>query len=317
MTHLCKRSIEEKIFAPLDMDSSYTSLEEARAGNMSRGYYSFFGSPVAFDRLMPYSHTVKPSAGLFSSAKDLTRYLIAHLNEGRYEENSILSPDGISKLHTPGIKFSDDASYAMGWTTFPFTDMAAATQDNSIPTAISHAGEWVGYTSLLVLVPELETGIVLLMNKSDPSWTPELFNLGWSLSMLAVGLEPLDTLSADFVARNGRGLLAGVILLLGIGLVWSARKIRQLLSQQGIDPSPGKKLVVQMVLLAIVDLILAVGLLLFKLPQDNDTLSLALRFSPDIGLMYVLLLFLTLGWGLLRTILFIMYLLRTRTSSRA
>lgn len=296
--------IEEKIFDPLDMNQSYTSLEGARAGNMTRGYYPFFGITTAYDHLMPYSRIVKPSAGLFSSAEDLTHFLIAHLNQGQYQGNSILSEEGITTLHTPGIQFSENAGYAMGWSVFSFPDMAAATPNNSVPTGLTHAGEWVGYTSLLVIIPELETGIVLLMNKHDPARMPEYFSLGWSLSMLAVGLQPLEPQYADFVGKNIRVLLAAVILLLGISMVWAVRKLRQFPSNSGSD-SRQKQLRIQMTLLAIVDLALVGGLLFIRLPATKDTLSLALRFSPDIGLMYVLLLMFTLGWGTIRTLLFL------------
>ena len=297
--------IEEKIFAPLDMDQSYTSLEAARAGNMTRGYYPFFGITTAYDHLMPYSRIVKPSAGLFSSAEDLTHFLIAHLNQGRYQGNSILSEESIATLHTPGIQFSENAGYAMGWSVFSFPDMASATPNNSVPTGLTHAGEWVGYTSLLVFIPELETGIVLLMNKHDPVRMPEYFSIGWSLSKLTVGLEPLEPQSADFIVKNGRVLLAVIIVLLGIGAVWAARKLRQFPSKSGSDARQIRKLQIQMTLLAIVDMALAVGLLFIRLPESKDTIFLALRFNPDIGLMYVLLLIFTLGWGTIRTLLFL------------
>jgi CubicO group peptidase (beta-lactamase class C family) len=297
--------IEEKIFTPLGMKQSYTSLEDVRAGNMSRGYYPFFGFTTAYDHLMPYSRIAKPSAGLFSSVEDLTHYLIAHLNDGRYQDGSILSPEGMTELHTPGIQYSENAGYAMGWAVFPFTEMEPAAQGGVTPTGIAHRGDWVGYYSIMVLIPELETGIVLLMNKSDSRKEPEMFNLGWSLCMLAVGLEPLEPGSADFIGKNIRVLLIVVIVLLGIGLVWAAQKIRQLPSKSGIDSRQKRKLGVQMTLLAIVDLALAGGLLFVRLPESKDTLFLALRFNPDIGLMYILLLLLTLGWGPIRTLLFL------------
>lgn len=293
--------VEEKIFTPLDMDQSYTSLDGARAGKMTRGYYPFFGFTTAYDHLMPYSRIVKPSAGLFSSAEDLTHFLIAHLNQGQYQGNSILSEEGITTLHTRGIRFSDNAGYAMGWSVFSFPDMAPASLDGSIPTGVTHAGEWVGYTSLLVFIPELETGIVLLINKHDPTRMPEYFSIGWSLSMLAVGLEPLESQSADFISRNGRVLLASIILLLVIGALWAARKLHQVSS----DARLRRRLVIQMTVLAIVDLALAGGLLFIRLPETKDTLLLALRFNPDIGLMYIVLLLLTLGWGTIRTALFL------------
>lgn len=303
--------IEEKIFAPLDMDQSYTSLEVARAGNMTRGYYPIFGITTAYDHLMPYSRIVKPSAGLFSSAEDLTHFLIAHLNQGQYQGNSLLSEEGITTLHTPGIQFSENAGYAMGWTFFSLPDMAPATPSNSVPTVLSHAGEWVGYTSLLVFIPELETGIVLLINKSDPAKMPEYYSIGWSLSMLAVGLEPLESQSADFIVKNGRVLLAVINVLLGIGAVWAVRKLRQFPSKSGSDAQPIRKLQIQMTLLAIVDLALAIGLLFIRLPESKDTLAGALRFNPDIGLMYILLLISTLGWGTIRTLLFLRQSLNT------
>jgi CubicO group peptidase (beta-lactamase class C family) len=299
--------IEEHIFAPLDMTQSYTSLENARAGNMTRGYYPFFGITTAYDHLMPYSRIVKPSAGLFSSAEDLTHYLAAQLNDGLYQGNAILSSEGMKQLHTPGIQFGENAGYAMGWSVFSFPDMASATQDGSVPTGLTHAGEWVGYTSLLVFIPELETGIVLLMNKHDPARMPEIFSIGWSLSMLAVGLQPLEPQYADFIVKNGRVLLAAVIVLLVISAVWAARKLRRVPS----NLQQRRKLGFQMTLLAIVDLMLAGGLLFVRLPESKDTLSLALRFNPDIGLMYVLLLILTLGWGTIRTLLFLHQSLKT------
>lgn len=67
-----------------------------------------------------------------------------------------------------------------------------------------------------------------------------------------------------------------------------------------------------MSLLAVVDLLLAGWLLFSKLPHENDTLSLAASFNPDIGLMYAMLLTLTLGWSLLRTLFFLVYVARTR-----
>lgn len=307
--------IQEQIFAPLEMNHSYTSLAEAQVGNLTRGYYPFWGFQTSYGNFMP-PPAVLPSAGLFSSAEDLTHYLIAHLDQGQYLENSILSPNGIIELHTVGIKYSDNAGYAMGWTVFPFTDASKATSDGTIPTGIAHRGEWLGFNSILVQIPELETGIVVLMNKSDQSQTLTLFNIGWSVSMLAIGLEPYDAPPVDFVTQNLRGLLAATILLLGISLVWSISKLRHLSLQNNLGASQKRKDIAQMILLLLVDLLLAGGLLLVKLPQDVDSLNLALHFKPDVGLMYVILLVLTLGWGVFRTILFFTFLLRTNTSTR-
>ncbi len=308
--------IEERIFAPLEMKNSYTSLADARAGDMTSGYYSLFGFPIAYDRFMPYSRVTVPSAGLFASAEDMTHYLIAQLNQGRYLENMILSPGGMAELHAPAVQIGDQVSYAMGWVVFPFST-AVQEQGDPVPTAISHGGEWVGFRASAVLIPERELGVVVLLNQSDPSSGQAYANLGWNIALLALGLDPVDYPAADFITRYGRWLLAGIILLLVAGMVWSARKIRLWTMQQGVTTRQRRKQVFQMGLLALVDLLLAGWLLFDKLPQDNDTLPLALYFNPDVGAMYVILLGLTLGWGLLRTLLFLAYLSKTQASGRA
>jgi hypothetical protein len=273
---------------------------------MTRGYYSFFGFPVAYDHVMPYSRAVLPSAGLFSSAEDMAHYLIAHLNQGRFQGDSVLSPNGMDKLHAPAAKIGDVVSYAMGWAVFPFNDAVTEAGD-PVPTAISHGGQWAGFEANMVLIPEQDLGVVVLVNKSDPASGSAFSNLGWNISLLALGLEPVDYPTADFMTRNGRGLLAGVILLLGVALVSSARKIRRVSSREASDALQSRNLITQMILLTLVDLTLASWLLFIKLPDDNDTLALALRFNPDIGLVYILLLVLTLGGSLLRALLLIVY----------
>jgi hypothetical protein len=60
-----------------------------------------------------------------------------------------------------------------------------------------------------------------------------------------------------------------------------------------------------MTLLTVIDLTLAGVLLFVQFPQNNDTLSNLLREKPDLGLLCTLLLALTLGWGAMRTLLFI------------
>jgi hypothetical protein len=56
------------------------------------------------------------------------------------------------------------------------------------------------------------------------------------------------------------------------------------------------------VALALVDLALVSYLLLIRLPAANSSVALTLRFEPDLGLLLLVILLLTLGWGLLRSL---------------
>lgn len=56
-------------------------------------------------------------------------------------------------------------------------------------------------------------------------------------------------------------------------------------------------------MLLVLDLAVADYLWFVFIPKLETTLPLALAFEPDAGLLYLLILALTLGWGLVRTIL--------------
>jgi CubicO group peptidase (beta-lactamase class C family) len=108
--------IEDFIFAPLGMSRSYTSLTAARAGGAASGYYPFFGFPLNFDRRMPYTRATLPAGGLWSTAADMSRYMIALLNEGSTSGGFILTPQNVARLFEPGFMFDETQGYAMGWT---------------------------------------------------------------------------------------------------------------------------------------------------------------------------------------------------------
>lgn len=292
--------IQENIFNPLEMTNSYTALPEARAANITSGYYPFFGFPLAWEDRMPYSRIITPSTGLFSSAEDMSRYLIAHLNQGKYQDVSIVSPEGVDELHTLAVKYSENAGYAMGWTVFPFPE---ADPNSEPPTTLAHGGRWIGYRSLMVIIPEKEAGVVIMMNKSDPSRESDMDNIGWSLALLALGVQPLDAPPVDFMTQYGRVVGLSVVLALGIFLTWQIKKFH-FLSRHKITAQENKATRRQIVLLAVFDLLLAGTLLFVTVPGYNETIPLALKFRPDIGWLYVAILALTLGWGALRTILY-------------
>src|SRR5215204_5011990 len=110
--------IQHHIFAPLDMTHTYTSQPGAKHNGMAVGYRYWFAIPFAEPNL-PIPRGSLPAAGLISSSEDLARYLIAHLNEGRYDNAQILSAAGIDELHRPAVEANAMGlyfdHYGMGW----------------------------------------------------------------------------------------------------------------------------------------------------------------------------------------------------------
>lgn len=277
--------VQEHIFTPLEMMHAYTTLDEGRANQMASGFYPFFGFPIPTLAWMPYSLAVRPSAGLIASAEDMTHYVIAQLNGGRYQEAQILSPAGIETLHMPGVSLGNDVGYAMGWLTWTFEE--AARGGESVPGAVSHIGTWTGFTSNVVMIPEKQIGIVLLLNSGDETRGSEYFRLGWDVALLALDQPPLAfSPSEDFVLRNGRWIGLGLIFLLGAENVLVFRR------------KPGLALTF---LFYFIDLALVAYLFFVLLPENNSTLPLTWAFAPDIAVLYGVILLLTAGLGTLRT----------------
>lgn len=93
--------VQEHIFTPLKMDHSYTSEIEAKRHGLATGYLYWFSFPRATQ--LPFNRGSVPQGYMISTAEDMSHYLIAQLNGGRYGDVQILSPAGIREMHRPAI----------------------------------------------------------------------------------------------------------------------------------------------------------------------------------------------------------------------
>jgi len=304
--------IQEHIFDPLGMTHSYISLLAARDGGAASGYYPFFGFPLVYDNFMPYSRATLPSGGLWSSASDMGRYLIAQLNDGRYGATTLLSPDSVRQLHQPGAEIEPGFRYAMGWSRANgFLDrdflqtLGSDLNDHDDLVTLFHEGDWANYKSVALLLPGLNYGAVVLMNSNDPTASSALRFFAWDVTLLATGGEAQYFPPAEgFLVRYSRWIFALVALLLIAEMVWSMRKWRRIRRRDvDIAPDPGTMLF-HAGIPFVIDVALVAYLLFRLLPDNAVNLPILIKNTPDLGLLTILILLLTVGWGALRTTLF-------------
>lgn len=287
--------IQQNIFDPLAMKNSYTSLASARAGNAASGYYPFFGIPIVYDASMPYSTATLPAGGLWSSAADMSRYLLAHLNDGQYQSVALLSAAGVETLHTPGREIFPGYNYAMGWYHAPgFLDREFL---NTLSTDLKqyedmetlwHEGEWLNYRSIVLMLPELDYGVVVLMNINDRTVASVYKDIAWDVTLIATGGEAhYFPPSQDFIVRYSLWIFSGVAVLLLAGLLWS-------LSRRNGSWLP---LPLNLGLLAYLHLKL--------LPDNAVNIPVLLRGAPDLGILVSLVTLLAVGWSVTSLLLFL------------
>jgi CubicO group peptidase (beta-lactamase class C family) len=175
--------VQKHIFDPLEMRHSHTSKAAARGDGLAVGHQSWFGVPVAVPDL-PVASAMLPAGSLISSTEDMGRYLIAHLNAGRWGEAQILSPKGIAELHRPAAetKMLSGAKgwYGMGW----FTEQEGQAR------ILSHSGLVPDFFAYMALLPEQKKGVVLLYNVDHFTMQLTLTEVSSTVVSLLAGKPP-------------------------------------------------------------------------------------------------------------------------------
>jgi CubicO group peptidase (beta-lactamase class C family) len=267
------------------MENSYTSLEDGRDQGLSSGYYPFMGGfPVVIDGILPYTRAILPSAGLVSNAEDMTHYLSAHLDKGEYQGVQMLSRAGVELLHTPGSEISPGIGYGMGWVSFEWKEIGA--EGEPTPQGLTHSGSWLGYAANMVIIPEREVGVIVLLNSNDPLRESVYANIGFDLARIVMGLEALNNPpNEDLLTRNGRAAGLGMILLLVGVNFW----LRGMQGRSQVRLANGIVYGFELVTAGVVGFYFA------------QPISLTVRFSPDMALVHLVIFLLTAVWGTIRT----------------
>ena len=89
--------IEEHIFKPLGMDHSTFAqpLPTELAPNMSNGYQLGSEKELKFEMVTPF-----PAGSLSSTAEDISRFMIANLQDGQFGDARILKPETAKLMHS-------------------------------------------------------------------------------------------------------------------------------------------------------------------------------------------------------------------------
>ncbi len=278
--------VHNHIFAPLEMRHSYSSKAVAQQNGLAVGYRSWFGIPVA-DPDLPVPSGSLPSGGLISSTEDLSHYLIAYLNGGQYGGVQVLSPEGIAQLTQPAIETGisvPGTDYGMGW----------VIQETSPGRRIWHNGKVPDYFSYMALLPEQNSGLVLLGNVNHTASMYDISMVGAGAASLLAGLTP-EPIPWAMVPWATRGFLViPVIQIAGVFTLIKLRKHWKL--KAGHRPGGIRALNVFALLLVMLNLgvaILALALLMSRM------LPFLFLFMPDLTWLSLVCGSFALAWLLL------------------
>lgn len=144
--------MEDNLLKPLHMNNSSFVFDNKTLANLSQGYDYRNG---VYKKVPLYGQTFLPSAGLKSTADDMTKFMIANLNNGTYENTTILNEDTIDDMHK--------SHFPVG---INIPSMCYGFSENYINgvKVLIHGGNEYGFYSMLYLIPNSNLGFFISTN---------------------------------------------------------------------------------------------------------------------------------------------------------
>lgn len=190
--------VQERIMKPLGMNHSAALFQNIKdKSNIALPHSSYKGELKLLDTYVDPSGKIGAAGGIYSSVSDLSKWLLMHLNGGRYEENlseQLISEQNHAEMWKPqtNMRFnvkpeppykSHFGAYGLGW----------RISDANGYIIVEHSGGLLGMLSNTILIPELNAGVVVLTN-TDPGG-----NSYWTISMeildAFIGVERKDRIA--------------------------------------------------------------------------------------------------------------------------
>jgi CubicO group peptidase (beta-lactamase class C family) len=280
--------VQTKILDPLQMHNSFTSETAAQPAGLASGYNYVFGRPRASHQA--YNRGLVPAGYLIASAEDMTHYVLAQLDGGQYDGASVLSAGGIGELHRPAVSTpKEGTSYGMGWFVGPL---------NKIPV-VHHQGETFNFHSNVVLIPQSNDGVVVLMNAEN---SLDLFTAGRmgtiaaGVASLVEGQEPPSPPSniAIFIVF---GALFALLVLQARGIAKSVAALRRSHVRRG-RIGPWWRIAFSLVL----SLVWALFVFVLVPKQLGLPLSIMANGFPDVVYMLVLSASVGVVWAVVKAV---------------
>ncbi|WP_098748458.1 serine hydrolase [Paenibacillus sp. EZ-K15] len=150
--------MEKNIFNPLGMTSTNVRFTPELLGRMA-AHYGPKGEKIPMDGTMP---TEKPEGGIISTADDMAKYLLMHLNKGKYDGKEIVSQKSIEQMHT--YQFFADKTIPL--TTIGFEGYFNEKMNGQ--HVILKGGNVTGHSSLIVILPEKNVALYMSNNDDNP-----------------------------------------------------------------------------------------------------------------------------------------------------
>ncbi len=192
--------ISEHIFKPLGMANSTFAqpLPEDLAPNMSSGYVLGSDKPKPFETVGPY-----PAGSLSSTAADMSKFMLAHLQQGKLGDGQILKPETVKLMHSRLFGL-DDAANAMAYGFYE--------ESRNGHRIIGHGGDTIAFHSDLHLMLDAGIGFFISYNSAGRGQVSGRTIL-WDAFLNRYFPPSPSSLPANETAMNNAASVAGTYMI--------------------------------------------------------------------------------------------------------
>lgn len=183
--------VKKRIFTPLRMaNSNFSVAETQKSADFALPYKEKQGR-VERTWFYPFAAGMGPAGSINSCANDMLKWLKLHLQKGKWDDQTLINDATLKKNVTPQMLaggtvlmllggFADFSypTYGMGWFMHHY-------RGHNI---IHHGGNINGFSALVALMPETETGVVVLTNMEGTLMT---FPVVLRIFDRVLGLRPM------------------------------------------------------------------------------------------------------------------------------
>ncbi|NVK22620.1 MAG: serine hydrolase [Kangiellaceae bacterium] len=163
--------LQQNIFDPLQMDRTTAAFKGIKSKtNIADAHITEKGQLKKIPRYSKGEGALAASGGIYSSIHDMSQWFLLQLNQGKYGpelKQQIFSPNRQAEMWKPYTVIGFEprprpaykwhfGGYGLGW-------FISHIHDYSI---ISHTGELPGMLSSMIIIPEINSAVIVLTNSS-------------------------------------------------------------------------------------------------------------------------------------------------------
>jgi CubicO group peptidase (beta-lactamase class C family) len=160
--------MRSKVFEPLGMTHTTFDFSAALSGNFASPHDDDVDSKTTTARMdMNYSVVpIRPAGGMWTSARDLSKYVEMELASGQLPDGrQLVSKESLLERRKAQVQTGEDTTYGMG---------LVVSRQYGIPV-VSHGGSLFGYKSDMIFLPDHGVGAVILTNSDTGGFLTGLF----------------------------------------------------------------------------------------------------------------------------------------------